>query len=178
MKSNTRLRLSSPGLKGSPVNARLRSSPGSVVLLNAEPEGGDAVEQPEGLDHEPPVLKEEVGVAGGVQDHGPARLLLWVRRAARRGHLRDAGHGEDDALPDELPNAGEVNMSDGKACLSNRSEVVPPTCIREEQLGPHLHTAQLLLLRVGVEAHGAEQAGQAEQVVPVQVRDEHLGDPT
>lgn len=68
-------------------------------------------------------------------------------------------------------------------------------CVREEQLRPReaerhpqevaeaprpvdVHAAQVLLLRVGVEAHGAKETRETKQVISVQVGDENLGDPT
>lgn len=58
------------------------------MLLDAKTKGGDAVKQPEGLDHKLPVFKEVVTVTGDIQGDRPARLLLWVQRTALRCHLK------------------------------------------------------------------------------------------
>lgn len=58
------------------------------MLLNAKTKGGDAVKQPEGLDHKLLVFKKVVTVTGDIQGDRPARLLLWVQRAALRCRLQ------------------------------------------------------------------------------------------
>ncbi|MEQ2280515.1 hypothetical protein AMECASPLE_020702 [Ameca splendens] len=60
----------------------------TIVLLDAETKGRDAVKQPEGLDHKLIVLEKEVSVARDVQGDRPARLLLWMGRTALCSHLQ------------------------------------------------------------------------------------------
>lgn len=48
-----------------------------------------------------------------------------------------------------------------------------------EAPGPvDVHTVQVLLLGVGVEAHSAKETRQPKQVISMQVGDENLGDST
>lgn len=61
------------------------------MFLNAKTKGGDAVEQPEGLDHKLLVFKEEVTVTGGIQGDGPSWSLLWVQRTTLLCYLEKMG---------------------------------------------------------------------------------------
>lgn len=145
------------------------------MLLDAEAKGRDAVKQTEGLDDKLVVLEKEVRVTGDVQGDRQARLLLWVGRTALRSHL-------------------QTEPSLFRTLVSSRLQLM--NCIWEEQLrsseakshpeklpeapGPvDINTFGALLgIRVGVEAHGAEETRQTKQVISMEMGDENLSDAT